>query len=57
MKTKEQILIKINELKKLNKDIEESIDFGKMNMNRICGIKDHIESYENCIMYLEWVLS
>ena len=57
MKTKEQILSKITELKKHNEELEESIDFDKMNMNQICGIKDSIVSYENSIMYLEWVLN
>ena len=56
MKTPEQILEKINELKKHNKELDDSIDYDKMNMNQICGIKDSIASYENCIMYLEWVL-
>ncbi|MDG4715331.1 hypothetical protein [Winogradskyella marincola] len=56
MKTPEQILGKINELKKHNRELEDSIDYDKMNMNQICGTKDAIAGYENCIMYLEWVL-
>ena len=57
MKTKEQILEKINELKKHNYELDKSIDYHKMGMNEICDIKDTILKYEDCIMYLEWTLN